>query len=323
MRTLEELRKTVIPLPSRFAGSVTGDDNISPSLDFENGFTRDYSTKYSSGGKYLQRNDFNKLGETSTREPLFKQAGGWHTFANGVGSSSTYGGYPSNSMLLSFDGDYAKRVESTEESNTKPFAATKSGVPYIAEIPDVIDCLVKKPSESSNPNILARVLWRTAGRIYGVPEGLLTLKFDYTRAQHLASGDVVKEDSIVIGTYIGFFVYRQNLTVASMLPITHTTRISDGEGTHTKTTTNKGRCGDAVGFIYLAGWNPPRELPVPKVTGGTGNYSMCYFAKAGTSFSGTVKIYNQAGEDILADNKDIQWTAIPIVPSIVTEEEDA
>lgn len=327
MRTLEQLRKQVLPLPSLFAKSATGSDDISATLDYENGFDRSFSSSISGGGKYLLRNDFNRVGEIASRESHFKQAGGIHTFSEKV--SEGFDGYPEGAMLSAYDGIAISKVESTESNNTKPFVDDAGNI-----IPNVIDCPVIKDDEKYDDEVYPRVLWKSVDRVYGTEEGMFSLTLDYTRAKRLSDGDIIEEDSLVIGERVALIVVKQNVSVNAMLPMSHNTTISTGDAVYqlkqngTAYITNKGKCGDAVGYfiVYTLGGNAgaiqlkENHCPVVRVTGGTGNYHLSFFAKAGYSFSGSLHTYTVSGVDILQGDKTIIWTAIPIVPSVVTTE---
>ena len=320
MRTLEDLNKLIYPLPSLFAAQYSeadDDQNISPidgregEMDFDGGFSEKYSQN-PPDGEYLQRNDFNRFGEFSTRESHFKQSGGVHTFAQQVSEDAS--GYPEGSVLTAYDGLYLSLVESTEAANTKAFYDETNNriVPY------VIDCPVKKDVSDPLP---ARVLWRTVNYVYGIGTGLFSLKLDYTRATPLKPGDKITVDSFVVGDKIAYIRYDvSSLIDQPIYPLTHTTTIANNENRLSlENITNKGKCGFV--FDYLPGFN----WPCVQKQGGCGIYQLSFFAKAGSVFSGEVSMYN-GKKNILANvdpqKRAIEWTAIPIIPVVDSTTEE-
>lgn len=331
MQTLEELRSKISVLPSLFAGesgAISPAEGESPNMNFGDGFPIAYSQNPQSDaqGRYIQRNDFNRFGEIASREALFKECGGVHTFSQKV--SQYFKGYPQDAVLTAYDGTYLAKVESTESANTKPF--------YDEErktlIPNVIDCPVTDDDDSEGTP--SRVLWKSVGWIYGAEEGLFHLDLDYTRLKMLSpSGGIIDEDSLVIGMDCAIITGESAKTAASvkaLLPISYETHIVDTAGNGVNwTMTNKGKCGVTMGhfpilwFTTATTFGVEFKLPYIGVTGGTGNYALSFFAKAGSTFSGQHHIYKDR-IDILSHpefndkyyDQYINWVAIPIKATV-------
>lgn len=349
MRTIEELRSKIIPLPSRFALAADGEGAISPprgredGMTFEDGFPIAYSKDpkgESPTGEYIQRNDMNRLGEIASREALFKEAGGVHTYLRQVSDDAN--GYPKGAILDAYDGIFLGKVESTESGVRKPFAEDEDSdgdIPLV--IPNVIDCPVKDDDDSSDDELPERVLWKSVDWIYGAEEGLFHLDLDYTRAQILPrEGGVVKEDSLVVGIDVAEVSVTGSLSPTDIPPLTYDTTIKSADGTKSISWSimNKGHEGNIIGALMIPwvtvagkGYNIRfKEVPVITATGGTGNYALSFFAKAGTFFTGQNHIYMN-GIDILrhpdATDKNfdpyINWVAIPFKKIIRTLEEAA
>lgn len=350
MRTIEELRSKLIPLPTRFAEAAEGEGAISPpegneeSMTFEEGFPRAYSESPSAEsptGKYIQRNDINRFGEIASREAVFKEAGGVHTYLKKV--SDDAGGYPQGAILNAYDGVFLGKVESTEKGVRKAFAKSESGdegIPLV--IPNVIDCPVKDDDDAQGDALPQRVLWKSVDWIYGTAEGLFHLDLDYTRAQILPpAGGVIRDDSLVVGIDVAVVGAEGNYTPTAAPPLTYDTTIISPDGSESLNwrITNKGHEGSFLGYLLFPWITASEEggygitfkkLPIIRVTGGTGNYALSFFAKAGTYFSGENHIF-VGGTDILrhpdAVDKNfdpyINWVAIPFKTTIRTLEEAA
>jgi len=351
MRTISELRGKIAAIPSLFAagadsGAISGSEGSPDGMNFTNGFPRAYSQDPGSpvsDGRYIQRNDVNRFGEIASREAVFRESGGIHTFQRKV--ADDFSGYPKSAILSAYDGLYLDKVESTENGNKKAFAeyssadADQEEIPLV--IPDVIDCPVNDDDDSSSDEAFPkRVLWKSVGYVYGSAEGLFHLELDYTRARKLTDGDVITEDSLVVGYDLTFMtaVGSGSESAGLLWPMTYETRISNEDGNSVLWyINNKGRCGSVSGYypyIYVALINGKVVFgflycPVIWSTGGTGNFALSFFAKKGTSFSGISHIYAQKidgkpveSSDMLMykdsedDNFDryVNWVAIPIVP---------
>lgn len=350
MRTIGELRSKIIPLPSRFANAAEAASAISQpegsegEMNFEDGFPVAYSENpqaESPKGKYIQRNDMNRFGEIASREALFREAGGIHTYLKKVSQDAS--GYPKGAVLNAYDGTFLGKVESTESGVCKAFADEErggDGIPLV--IPNVIDCPVKDDDDSQGDALPARVLWKSVDWIYGTVEGLFHLDLDYTRAQILPrEGGVIQEDSMVIGMDVAVVTGIECSDPEGIPPITFDTTIrsADGSGGIAWKITNKGHEGNCIGSLVIPWVGVSAEggyiinvkkIPVIRATGGTGNYALTFFAKAGTYFSGQNHIY-KGGMDILrhpdAVDKNfdpyINWVAIPFKKTIRTLEEAA
>ena len=312
MKSITQLRDWIYPLPTRFAvdreandiPATSGDDE----LNFVDGFPRVYSENPKGEspigiGRYLLRKDFNSFGEMSSRESVFREAGGVHTFSSDAMDQA--GGYPEGAMLSAYDGEYLAKVESTESKNKKAFIDAAGNIE-----PGVIDCFTTDTDDSDDAE--KRVLWHSAGWIYGQEEGMFRLYLDFTRAKILPQGGgVISEDSLVVGILVSMTALQGNDSIDALTSLEHTTNISG-------TITNKGKCGEILGYTML-GWIEDsgvsfKQIPVVRATGGTGNYAMSFFAKAGSSFSGKGKA-NGIERDIL-------WFAIPIKAEIRTAGEE-
>ena len=308
MKSITQLRNWIYPLPTRFAEEadnipVASDDG---KLNFTDGFPMVYSENphgVSPTGRYLLRKDFNSFGEMASREALFREAGGIHTFSpNAINNT---GGYPEGAMLSAYDGEYLYKVESTERNNKKAFLDDDGAIK-----PGVIDCLTKYDEEGDAEY---RILWRSSGRVFGLEEEKFRLYLDFTRINILPQGGgIISEDSLVLGILIAMVGLKGGgASIDDLTPLSHTTPMSG-------TIINKGKCGDIVGEIILP-WIKEGKLdfkgvPILRCSGGTGNYAMSFFAKAGTSFSG-----KGTAMDI---SRDILWVAIPIKAGITTDEEE-
>ena len=351
MRTIEELRSKLIPLPSRFAEEAEGDVAISKpegdegGMTFEDGFPAAYSESpkaESPKGKYVQRNDMNRLGEIASREALFKEAGGIHTYLKKVADDAS--GYPRGAILNAYDGTYLGKVESTESGVRKAFADDESHEAIPLVIPNVIDCPVKDDDDSQEDALPERVLWKSVNWIYGAEEGLFHLDLDYTRAQILPrEGGIIQDDSLVVGVDVAVVSVLGNYAPTAIPPLTYDTTIRSADGTENINWSikNKGHEGNVIGSLLIpwvgvsseGGYNiKPKEIPVIKATGGTGNYALSFFAKAGTFFTGQNHIYLEDGTidllrhpDAVDKNFDpyINWVAIPFKTTIRTLEEAA
>ena len=320
MRTLEELRGRIVAVPSLFAEgrNQVAPDTGSDGKFYTEGFSIDYSrdpneTSASLKGKYLLRKDFNRFGEISTRETHFRQSGGNHTFLKTVSSSA--GGYPKGVLLDAFDGEYIEKVESTESGNTKSFVDDQGIV-----IRNIIDCPVRKDEEPEETT--KRILWKSVTRINGAGTSNLRVEFDYSNAKKVSPGSVVKKDSVLVGSFIGFRLY-STTDVTDLQPLTHTTTISteDPICSGTLYIKNKGRYGDALAAmmfvrVYIAyGIIQVEKHPCYycSVTGGTGNYFLYFMVKGGTTFA-----FQSEG---VSKNNNIEWMSIPYRPSVIATEE--
>lgn len=346
MQSIAQLRNMLVALPSRFARA--SDDapagKTDERMNFEEGFPLAYSCDPEESdssesdasevieGRYLLRDDFNRFGEMSSRESMFKETGGVHTFSQDTAKAA--GGYPERALLSAYDGVYLAKVESTESGNNKAFTDPETD----EVVPGVIDCAVKD-DDDSDPNAEERVLWRTAGWVYGVNEGLFNLELDYTRTQILPpEGGVIAADSVVIGIDVAILTGYGNSSYSVLPPTSYETHITSQQTTNPLKFTNKGHTGCLLGYIYIP-WITElsngsllpffKQVPCMRVTGGTGNYALSFFAKGGTQFSGMRHAY-VGKEDVL--NKAIytdrffdpyiNWIAIPFKPVVRTGEEE-
>ena len=320
MRTFTDLRKYIQDVPSLFAegSNKVSEENGSDGKFYSEGFpiaySRDPNASTSSlKGKYLLRADFNRFGEISTRETHYRQSGGIHTFVQKV--SSDAGGYPKDSVLDAFDGEYIKKVESTETGNTKSFVDDNGIV-----VRNVIDCPVRKNEETED--VARRVLWRSVGWITGIGDGIFRLEIDYTKAQKVSPGAIIKKDSLIIGSFIGFKQY-MTTEVSVLQPLTHTTIISASDPLCSGAVyvQNKGRYGDAK---YMESWftvtinngvmSLKKQLcPYCSLTGGTGNYFLYFFVKGGTTFS-----FQSEG---VTQEDNIEWMSVPYRAMVEEPEE--
>lgn len=313
MKTLDELREKIAPIPSLFAedasdiysddseSSDTSDDEREGKIDFVGGFSSDFASKETTG-KYLHRAYFNRFGEIASREIHYRESGGRHTFSDAVKTSND--GYPKDSVLDAFDGDMLTRVESTVERNPVNFCDSDG----IAQA-DKIDCPVII-TRSGEPTINA-VAWRTVTRLYGADEGLFSLNLDYTRAVQLTNGSVIKEDSYIIGA-------RDIFLVGRLAKMSFYTAASTPYGNFGSTIESKGKSGDAFGYFPLIWINSDgsftiKKLPTIGRIAGSTNYFMAFFAKKGSTFTGRI--------NNIANGGDVKWTAIPISPLVISAEE--
>lgn len=304
MKTLEELREKIAPIPSLFAkdaSDISSVDGREGKMDFVGGFSSDFASKDTTG-EYLHRADFNRFGEIASREIHYRESGGRHTFSDAVKTAND--GYPKNSVLDAFDGDMLTRVESTVERNPVNFCDSAG----IAQA-DKIDCPVTI-TRSGEPTINA-VAWRTVTRGYGADEGLFSLNLDYTRAVQLTNGSVIKEDSYVIGA-------RDILLVGKLDKMSFYTAASTPCGNFGSEIESKGKSGDAFGYwpliwIESDGSITIKKLPTIGQIAGSTNYFMAFFAKKGSTFTGRV--------NNIANGGDVKWTAIPISPRVISAEE--
>ena len=320
MRTFSDLRKYILPVPSLFAeGSTkisqeTGSDGKFYTEGFPIAYSRDpNSSNESLKGKYLLRNDFNRFGEIATRETHFRQSGGIHTFSKKVSSYS--GGYPRDSVLDAFDGEYIQKVESTESGNTKSFVNNDGIV-----VRNIIDCPVRKDDETTET--AKRILWKSVGWINGIVHETIRLNLDYTKAYKVSTGSLIKKDSLLIGSFIGF-ISHQTTEISTLQPLTHITNLSASDPLCSGSiqVKNKGRYGDAYYYMQwfivtiVNGQMSLKQLPCPyqSLTGGTGNYFLYFFVKGGTTFS-------FRSDEVSAQNN-IEWMAIPYRPTVVESEE--
>lgn len=300
MRNLEELREKIYPIPSLFAKDAVESNDGTPSLDYAYGF------KPVSQQTYIERKEVNKFGELCSLESHYMQAGGVHSYSTPI--SNDFGGYPDRCLLYAYDGKYLHKVESTEGGNTKPFIDNAGNV-----MPNVIDCPVTKPNDT---NPIPRILWKSVGNVFGITEGLFSLHLDYSKAQYLPQGSIITSDSFVIGFQIVVPDFRRSGKnySPSVLPSLESSTTIDS---YTLRLSNKGRCGSIIGtFPYM--WTAIiggqivigiEAFPIPVVGGGSGNYALYFFAKAGTSFSGIVMTAQGTPSDI-------KWVAIPIQPMV-------
>lgn len=323
MRTLTELRRKIFAIPNVFANSSDSVSEIPLSSDegmnLQDGFPRSYAKDPNSTedkGRYVQRNDMNRFGEIASRESVFKESGGVHTFSSEV--SSKLSGYPEGALLFAFDGTFLQKVESTISENTKAFVDEETEL----VVPNVIDCPIQDFDDM--------VVWKSVDYIYGVSEGFFNIELDYSRAQFLPKeGGVVDVDSLVIGYDVAILTAKGNYSIDALLPMTYETNISYGEKSSNWMIKSKGKCGSVEGsypivWVGAEGSIGLKDIPYIKISSGTGNYSMSFFAKGGTTFYGQNHMY-QGNVDILRhpnyanDKMDpyINWVAIPITPRIV------
>ena len=304
MKTLEELREKIAPIPSLFAKDaldISSGNGRAGKMDFVGGFSSDFASKNTTG-EYLHRADFNRFGEIASREIHYRESGGRHTFSKAVNTAND--GYPKDSVLDAFDGDMLTRVESTVERNPVNFCDSDG----IAQA-DKIDCPVDI-ERFDEPTINA-VAWRTVTRVYGADEGLFSLNLDYTRAVQLTNGSVIKEDSYVIGA-------RDGLVVGRLSKMSFYTAASTPCGNFGSNIEAKGKSGDAFGYwpmiqINSDGSTTIKKLPTIGRIAGSTNYFMAFFAKKGSTFTGRINNIENGG--------DVKWTAIPISPLVISAEE--
>lgn len=317
MRTLKELKDylTVIPKPFASDAAVGGVSDFvnaaSDETNFDHGFPQDYSRDPNTqDGKWILRSDMNALGQMASKEAFFKEAGGVHTYDEDIPKASV--GYPEGAVLTSFDGEYLALVESQERANHKSFIDEDERTDY-----SVVNGEVKYDGERKNP----RVLWKTVNWIGGLEDGAFRLYLNYSDAHQINENTQIKQDSLVIGTYVYFVSLPKPELSGGMLPVTydidatsfplyHETNITapNSQSEHMIATTNKGRFGDALGAgVYITGNFHFHAIPVVSYTGGTGNYYFSFFAKAGSSISTIVRINGE-----VISSKKPYWYAIPI-----------
>lgn len=304
MKSLSELREKVYPVPSIFAIdddiSDASDDesSIDEGVSYKDGFSDEFADRKNIG-RYIERDCINELGSISSREIYFRESGGEHTYNGEVVADMQ--GYPEGAVLSAYDGDSLFKVESQVVSNNKSFIGQDGLADY---------------SKIDVP-IGDKVYWTSSVHKYGIEEGILHLNLDYTRAKIISYGEVIEEDSLVIGSR-DFFIQ------GSMKQREFLTIINTPIGNLERSIACKGKAGDRRGEIQYPVARIDEEgdayielvsLPTIGKISGTANYFMSFFAKKGSSFSAKLV---EASTD---SPPDVIWTAIPILP-IVKEDGD-
>lgn len=112
--------KVTIPKPFASGGNVsTFGVESSTDVNFTDGFPAIFSSPKSNGGKYVQREDINTIGNLATVNEFFKQCGGFYTFDQGL--CDHIGGYPKDAVLKYIFNGFIYDVISLKEHNTFDF----------------------------------------------------------------------------------------------------------------------------------------------------------------------------------------------------------
>lgn len=268
MKTLEELRLKIEAIPCAFAKNAadTG-DGFPVSSASETNLRDGFLPKYSAAGNPIRLVDFNRLGEMATRELAFRQQGGEHTFS--ADAIALTGGYPKGALLLADDGTYAELVESQETGNDLNFTSSSN--------PAAVNGLSRLPSDPLEAK--PRVLWRSANLVYGAAEGSLRLSVDFSRRNNLSPGEELAVDSLVV---VGCAFFERDVVYSSdykVVSVKGTVALQKDDVTKTFSLENKGFAGMQVEELFLGIFFEP---PYPAELCGTANYSVAFFAKAGT-----------------------------------------
>lgn len=299
MRTLEDLKAALNAIPCPFADEASDavsefNNTTAATTNYNEGFPAAYSKDPNASGdakgKYLLRNDMNAFGQMATKELFFKEAGGVHTYDAAV--ASKFEGYPEKAVLGAYDGEYLALVESQVLGNVRKFVDDNGLTDY-----GVVNCEVANSDASDSDDGKPKsVLWKTANWISGLDDSLFHIEVNYSALHKIEDGDIIEQDSLVIGTAALFLSKPKQEDVviwpiSAANPIKHKTLISaPGQATKEIEITNKGKCGDALGsIIYINDTSLAfHYIPVCSFTGGTGNYFLAAFAKANTTFSTTL-----------------------------------
>lgn len=300
MRTLADLRRAIYAIPSEFAVNASSEakSDFANSESDETNYTHGFPSVYAQdpnndNGKYILRNDMNTLGQMASRELIFKEAGGVHTYDAAVKDSLS--GYPEGALLTAYDGDYLSLVESQVSANTEAFLTESDTTDYT--------------------KINATQAWKFVNWIGGLEESQFSLELNYSAIRQIADGELIQQDSLVVGTISAFVTTPQPAqagvyNVEDSKPLSHTTTIVSPDGNKSISITNKGKCGFALGSMYYLLYSREYLLPVCSYTGGTGNYYFATFAKAGSTFSASLAI----GE--MTQTAKPYWFAIPIITKV-------
>lgn len=318
MKNLEVLRQQIFPIPFYFAvDAEESDSDIAEDFDSDEsdaitlseGFKEVFSEnpKMGGGGKYLLRADMNRIGEMSTREKLFRDSGGIHTFNQDV--SDKFIGYPEKAVLSYDDGKYVKLVESQEPENTKSFLDDATS--------KVIDAMCQKDENDTIP----RFLWLTASHLYGASEGLFKIGADFTRckqAKIASNGNSCSlrtdEDSFV---FIGASLYsKSNEETTSSDGVNNSVdnpKFSISIDGQDISLSNKGRAGyDAKAAVLMSHTIPFKSRGTwhkfrystkplyPNPTYGSGNFSEVLLVKKGVVVRASLNGFDSANLHITA-----------------------
>ena len=291
MKTLAELRQKIIALPCRFAEDL-GNSDVDESIAAEDlGEDKDSEVTFRYGfpivfsqdphdsnlkGKYIQRNDINRIGEIASRESLFKQAGGIHEYSESVVEKLS--GYPKGSMIGYYDDTSLTRMESQESYN---------------------------PNTIVTETLQYHKTWKPVTYIDGIDDDAFFVDLAYNEGYEFTQSGTVKEDSFVVGVINSW----------GGIPTTTQTSCKDvgADEPNIVAITNKGHSADSNGgfYIYIAHliivvvdgkrsviyFVEPVYMPVISSVGGTVSYSFSFFAKAGTQLSCSIPVL---------------WTVIPM-----------
>lgn len=266
MKTLAELRAKIEAVPCVFASSNTqATDGFPESSENESNLKDGIPLIYATGRNSPPLLDFNRLGAMATKELFHRQRGGVHTFS--PSAISMTGGYGNGIVLAFDDGVNVFEVESQTVRNNKDFVADPSAIGNLTRLPD--DALTVPP----------RVLWRRVTPVHGLDDRL-RLSVDFSRRTDVAPGETLTTDSLVV---VGAAYFEDpnphSYDETSVVSVKGIVTLVDGAGEKTFALENKGYAGFKVEEYFLGLFSPP----YPAELCGTANYSVSFFAKAGTA----------------------------------------